>query len=267
MNSTQQAAAVELLRAGLSEAGYSKTETIRKLELVLLDIERGSGPVRDPDLYYFTVFGTPSNDGVWGWRYEGHHCSQNWTFVNGNPVSSSPQFFGANPAEVRSGPMKGTRVLAPEEDLGRLLVLSLDRGQREHGILSADAPPDIISGVGRQAAILEERGIAYAALTHGQQKNLVALIEQYASALPQAAAQQRMARIQEAGMDQVLFGWMGGLEPGEGQYYRIQGKSFLIEYDNTQNEANHIHTVWRDYQGDFGLDVLAEHYRASRHGV
>src|SRR6267143_1293826 len=130
LNATQQRQPCLLLRAGLSEKGYTKAETIRKLEDVLRELEQGKGPARDPDLYFFTFFGEPTENGAWGWRYEGHHCSQNWTILNGKPIGSSPQFFGANPAEVRDGPMKGTRVLSAEEDLGRSLVKSLTAEQR-----------------------------------------------------------------------------------------------------------------------------------------
>src|SRR5436309_4209327 len=153
MNASQQRAAMALLHAGLSEKGYTKAETIRKLEDVLRELEQGKGPTRDPDLYFFTFFGEPDAKGAWGWRYEGHHCSQNWTIVNGQSIGSSPQFFGANPAEVREGPMKGTRVLSAEEDLARSLVKSFSTEQRVEGVLSANAPGDILTSNERNAAI------------------------------------------------------------------------------------------------------------------
>src|SRR5882672_10453278 len=161
MNASQQRAALALLHAGLSEKGYSKAETIRKLEDVLRELEQGKWPARDPDLYFFTFFGDPDAKGAWGWRYEGHHCSQNWTIVNGLSIGSSPQFFGANPAEVREGPMKGTRVLSAEEDLGRSLVKSLSTAQRADAILNALAPSDIVTRNQRKVAIQEDKGIAY----------------------------------------------------------------------------------------------------------
>src|SRR6267143_2970422 len=155
LNASQQRAALLLLHAGLSEKGYTKAETIRKLEDVLREIEQGKGPTRDPDLYFFTFFGVPDAKGAWGWRYEGHHCSQNWTIVDGKSIGSSPQFFGANPAEVREGPMKGTRVLSAEEDLGRSLVKSLSTAQRADAVISIAAPDDIVTTNQRQAAIQE----------------------------------------------------------------------------------------------------------------
>jgi len=265
LNATQRKAALALLRAGLSEKGYTKAETIRKLEDLLRELEQGNGPARDPDLYFFTFFGEPSDSGAWGWRYEGHHCSQNWTILNGKSIGSSPQFFGANPAEVRDGPMKGTRVLRAEEDLGRSLVKSLTVEQRAIAVLSASAPGEIVTSNQRKAAIQGDKGIAYAKLTKDQQGTLLALIEEYLSAQPRAQARQRLDKIRQAGFDQIKFAWMGGLEKGEGHYYRVQGNTFLIEYDNTQNNANHIHCVWRDFNGDWGEDLLAAHYQNSPH--
>src|SRR5882757_5308442 len=169
MNASQQRAAMALLHAGLSEKGYTKAETIRKLEDVLRELEQGKGPMRDPDLYFFTFFGEPAADGAWGWRYEGHHCSQNWTIVNGKSIGSSPQFFGANPAEVREGPMKGTRVLSAEEDLGRSLVKSLSTTQRADAVVSTSAPNDIVTANERKAAIQENKGVAFGKLSKDQQ--------------------------------------------------------------------------------------------------
>ena len=263
LKASQREAALALLRAGLSEKGYTKAETIRKLEGVLRELEGNSG--RDPDLYYFTFFGEPTANGAWGWRYEGHHCSQNWTILNGQSIGSSPQFFGANPAEVRDGPMQGTRVLSAEEDLARSLVKSFSAEQRTEAVLSTTAPGDILTSNERKAAIQEDRGISYSKLGKDQQGTLLALIEEYLGVQPRAQAQQRLDRIRGVGFEQIKFAWMGGLEKGQGHYYRVQGKTFLIEYDNTQNGANHIHCVWRDFNGDWGQDLLAEHYHNSPH--
>jgi hypothetical protein len=263
LNASQRQAGLALLRAGLSEQGYAKVQAIRKLEEVLRELEQDRGATRDPDLYFFTFFGEPSANGSWGWRYEGHHCSQNWTIVNGRSIGSSPQFFGANPAEVHYGPMKGTRVLSAEEDLGRSLVKSLSTQQRTAGAISTSAPSDILTSNQRRAAIQEDKGVAYSQLSKEQQGMLLALIEEYLGAQPRAAARERLDKIRNAGFEQIKFAWMGGSERGEGHYYRVQGKTFLIEYDNTQNNANHIHCVWRDFNGDWGEDLLAEHYRTS----
>src|SRR6185436_1522900 len=262
MSADERRAALALLRSGLSARGFTKVDTILHLEEVLFALE-GSA-MRDPGLYYFTVFGRPADQGAWGWRYEGHHVSLNWTLLDGRVVGSSPQFLGANPADVRDGIQKGTRALAAEEDLGRAFVKSMKTDQRADAVVSADAPRDIVTGASREAAIQEDRGIAYAKLSQEQQGLLLSLIQEYASTQPLAVAQARLARV-KADLPGVKFAWMGGFEKGQGHYYRIQGGTFLIEYDNTQNGANHIHSVWRDFKGDWGKDLLAEHYLAAPH--
>ena len=262
MSADERRAALALLRSGLSARGFTKVDTILHLEEVLFALE-GSA-MRDPGLYYFTVFGRPADQGAWGWRYEGHHVSLNWTLLDGRVVGSSPQFLGANPADVRDGIQKGTRALAAEEDLGRAFVKSMKPDQRADAVVSADAPRDIVTGASREAAIQEDNGIAYPKLSQEQQGLLLSLIQEYASTQPLAVAQARLARV-KADLPHVKFAWMGGIEKGQGHYYRIQGSTFLIEYDNTQNGANHIHSVWRDFKGDWGKDLLAEHYRTAPH--
>jgi hypothetical protein len=255
----QRDKALVLVQSALSPKGYEITETVRKLDAVLR--EMGGGPSRDPELYDVAVFGEPSLEKPWGLRYEGHHISLNWTFADGKAIASTPQFLGANPAEVGDGTMKGTRALGAEEDLGRSLVTSLTEEQRAKGILDATAPPEILTGAMREAAIQEDRGIAYGELNADQQGLLLTLLREYASVQPDALAHERIEKIRAAGLDKLKFAWMGGLEKGQGHYYRIQGPTFLIEYDNTQNNANHVHTVWRDFNGDFGRDILKDHYR------
>ncbi|HET6900037.1 MAG TPA: DUF3500 domain-containing protein [Vicinamibacteria bacterium] len=262
MSADERKAALALLRSGLSARGFTTVDTILHLEEVLFALEGAA--MRDPGLYYFTVFGKPSDQGAWGWRYEGHHVSLNWTILNGKVVGSSPQFLGANPADVRDGPQKGTRALAAEEDLGRAFVKSMTPEQRSAAVVSAEAPRDILTGASREAAIQEDKGIAYARLSQEQQGLLLSLIQEYASTQALAVAQARLARV-KAELPNVKFAWMGGLEKGQGHYYRIQGSTFLIEYDNTQNGANHIHSVWRDFKGDWGRDLLAEHYLTAPH--
>lgn len=271
MNPTQREAALALLRASMSEQGDKKVATIRQLEIILKAVEMGKGPLRDPENYFFSVFGDPSTSDTWGWRYEGHHCAQNWTIVKGKQIASSPQFMGTNPGEVRvdvpGAPPRGTRVLGKEEDLGRQLATSLSGDQRQEGILSDTAPKDILTMADRQAAIQEDKGITYGKLNDAQKRNMMALIQEYANAMPRPLAEQRLGAIRKSGLDGVKFAWMGSLTPGQGHYYRVQGKTFLIEYDNTQNDANHVHSVWRDFKGDFGMDLLAMHYQAVPHRV
>ncbi len=263
MTDVQRRAAAGLLRAGLSEQGHSKAETIRALEDVL--VELGGNPrVRDKELYFFTIFGEPGPQSSWGWRYEGHHLSQNWTIVNGKALATTPQFFGANPAEVRQGAKKGQRALAAEEDIAIALVNSLDSYQRRDAVIDANAPNDILTTNTREAAIQADLGVSHAQLRGDQRALLMRLIETHAGAQAPDVAAARLAKLKD-GLHLVKFAWMGALGRGAGHYYRIQGPTFLIEFDNTQNDANHIHTVWRDFKGDWGRDLLADHYKTAPH--
>ncbi|MEE2636157.1 MAG: DUF3500 domain-containing protein [Acidobacteriota bacterium] len=264
MTGSQRATALDLVRTGLSEDGFTKAEVIRQLEQILFELEGRA--IRDPDLYFFMVFGEPSNTGTWGWRYEGHHISQNWTIVNGSAVATSPQFFGSNPAEVRDGPRAGLRVLGSEEDQARSLLASLNDVQRAAARVSDEAPSDILTRAQRKVTMLEDFGVSHADLDSDQQSVVWSIIEEYATVQPDPIAKARLATIQDAGLDHIKFVWMGGAAKGEPHYYRIQGPTFLIEYDNTQGSANHVHSVWRDFNGDFGRDLLAAHYRQYEHG-
>jgi hypothetical protein len=276
MTDAQRAAAVTLLKTGLSAKGFEKAEAIRSLESVLYEIEGPAGqkpfvggdghPHRYPERYLFTIFGTPSASEPWGWRFEGHHLSFNWTVVSGAAIASSPQFFGSNPAEVRTGPRAGLRVLAAEEDLARTLLQSLDEAQRKAAIIDPKAPNDVLTSNKHKADRLPDVGLAYTALTSGQQQALWKLIEEYAFAQTAAIGQARIAAVKKGGVDGIRFAWMGVVDKGGPHYYRVQGAGFAIEYDNTQNNNNHVHAVWRDFDGDFGRDILAAHYKASHGG-
>lgn len=262
MNSAQKHLAHALLAAGLSQRGYIKAVSIMSLDEILRILENGTGPVRDPDRYFFSVFGEPSETGVWGYRVEGHHVSQNFTIVNGK-VLAAPTFFGANPAEVREGPRKGLRVLAREEDLGRAFIQSLTAEQKKTAIVSPDAPGEILTGPMRKAALQgQPSGIAASKLDSKQRETLQNLLDEYCNNLPEEVARIREEQIKKAAGN-LYFAWAGGEQVGQPHYYRIQSAAFLIEYDDTQNGANHIHTVWRDFDGDFGLDLLKEHYQTS----
>ena len=260
MTPSQQALAHAFLASGLSQRGYQQAETIMSLEQVLKDLEQGKGPRRDAGNYAFSVFGTPAGDGTWGWRVEGHHLSLNFTIVNGRAVAAGPVFFGSNPAEVRDGPRKGLGVLGVEEDLGRELIKSLDDQHRKIAIIQTEAPHEIITGNSRKANPGPPVGLAARDMTPQQQKLLMTLVEHYAYRLRPELADQDLQKIEKAGFQNIHFAWAGGLEPGQGHYYRLHGPSFLVEFDNTQNDANHIHTVWRDAANDFGEDLLRQHY-------
>lgn len=262
MTDEQLTAAHELLRTFFSASGYAQAEAVRDLENVLAEIEVNGRFERDPELYYLTIFGEPGMDSNWALRYEGHHLAFNWTFVRGLGIASSPQFFGSNPAEVRSGSRLGTRVLAAEEDIARELLMSLSEAQKITAVISSDVPRDIITGASKLAEPLERSGIAYSDLNSAQKLMLMRLIEEVASVQPAALFADRMAAIQEQGLANIRFAWIGSEERGAAHYYRVQGPGFLIEYDNAQNNANHIHLVWRDFDGDFGRDILRLHYES-----
>ena len=264
MTSEQRPLAMALLGSGLSHRGFSKATTIMSLEEVLHRIEQNGRFARDPELYLISVFGTPSAEGTWGWRFEGHHLSLNFTVVGGESISGTPSFFGANPGEVRVEPRRGLRVLAEEEDLARELVRSMDAAQRAAAVISSEAPSDIITGADRKARELEPRGLSSRRMTAEQRKILSALIREYILRNRPEFAARQLEYFE--GDREVYFAWAGGLEPREGHYYRIQTAGFLIEYDNTQNNANHIHAVWRDIGNDFGEDLLRKHYEEDHGG-
>ena len=262
MNSAQKHLAHALLSAGLSQRGYIKAITIMSLDEVLRVMENGKGPVRDPENYAFSVFGEPSETGTWGYRVEGHHISQNFTIANGK-VQGAPSFFGANPAEVREGPRKGLRVLAHEEDYARAFIQSLTADQKKTAIVNTTAPADILTTNSRKAALQgQPSGLEASKLNAHQKELLQNLLDEYCNNVPEQVAQAREEQIKKAG-NNIYFAWAGGDQPGQPHYYRIQSPAFLIEYDDTQNGANHIHSVWRDFDGDFGLDLLKEHYQSS----
>lgn len=251
-----------LLRVAVSVNGLKREAAVRTLEGVLRDLE---GPHRDPEYYLFAIFGTPSERGVWAWRYEGHHMSLHFAYKDGKVVSTTPQFFGANPAEVQSGPQKGMRALAAEEDLAWDLLQSLSEPQKKLAILAAKAPADIATSNTRKAAIQEDLGLAYADMTPDQRAKLKALVSTYAEVQIEEGSKRRLAAIDKAGWGKVKFAWLGSTVKGQGWYYRVQGSTFLIECDDTQNSANHIHSVWRDFNGDFGPDELEHHYATAEH--
>jgi hypothetical protein len=273
MTPAQQLLARELLSAGLSQRGYLTATQLMELEAILgaLEAERRAAQppgdttqqaprcVRDPLRYCCAIFGTPSTRNTWGWRVEGHHLSMHFTVVNGTLVAGAPTFLGSNPAEVRSGPKKGTRILAAEEDAARALVESLDSTQRAQAIINTTAPNDIVTVASVRIDPLSPVGIAASALTASQRALLKQLVDVYAGLVANDIAADRLSKIEQAGWDHVAFAWAGSLERGQKHYYRVQGPTFLIEYDNTQNDANHIHSVWRDFNGDFGADLLREH--------
>ncbi len=258
MTAAQRQSAIELVKSVLSEKGTLKVTQIMSLESVLAAIEKD--PVkRDSSRYFVAIFGTPGDPKGWGWRFEGHHISLNFTLVEGKKVSLTPSFLGSNPGEVREGPRVGLRVLAAEEDLSRTLVNTLLSDGKSAVVFSEKPPQEILSAELRKATALDPVGIPITEMSETQRKALVQLISEYTGRYRKDLADADMAKIEKAGIDKIRFGWSGGTKPGEAYYYRIQGPTFLIECVNFQNNANHVHAVWRDFDGDFGHDILAEH--------
>ena len=295
MDRPQQQLAMKLVATGVSEGAFGITSVVMGLENTL-DMREGwvrPLPGRDSRLYYVRIFGEPSDEGAWGWSFEGHHVSLNYTIVKGQIIAPTPSFFGANPAESLLGGHAKLRPLQGIEELARELMHTLDEGQRAQTIIAHVAPPDIVTTNSAYIAegdlLIEPKavdewrarvhvhdheieklrysstpqGIVAGALNGGQQELLTALIGEYIHRMPDELAEIEMQKLQASGAAPIHFAWAGGLERGQGHYYRIQGGHFLAEYDNTQDQANHIHSVWRDPRNDFGADILAHHYAHS----
>ena len=266
MTEPQRKLAHEMLKTGLSERGYLTYTAIIQLENILRQIEGGVKIARDPDAYRFSVFGEPSAGGTWGWRVEGHHVSLHFTMMKGRVVASTPSFAGSNPAEVRDGPQKGQRTLAVLEDTARSLAMALDEKQRQSGIINTTAPNEIVTGNTLDINPLSPAGLSASAMTGAQRDQLMKVIDAYAGLMATEIAADRLAKIKAAGIEKIAFAWAGPLERGQRHYYRVQGPTFLIEFDNSQGMGNHVHSVWRDFQGDFGRDLLREHIKTAHLG-
>jgi hypothetical protein len=270
MTGRQRAAVHDLLKAGLSEKGYMTTDAIMQLESILNLIENPPGAPpraleRNPLKYFVWLFGTPGTRSTWGWKLEGHHVSLNFTIVNGAIVSTAPHFFGANPAEVKDGPKKGLRLLGYEEDPARDLVMMLDASQRAKAVISAGVPNEILTRNNSTIKPLAPIGITAAELQPRQREMLMRIVDAYTSVMAPDLAADRMATLTKAGLDKIGFAWAGEFERGRRHYYRVQGPTFLIEYDNSQGNGNHAHSVWRDFNGDWGRDLLLDHLASVAH--
>lgn len=267
LNGVQKQAALDLLRTCLSEQAAKKVDEIMALEVILKELEhRDAGDhFRDPGKYYLAIFGIPGDNTIWGWRFEGHHASFNFSAKNKKLVSGTPGFLGANPAIVPEGPQKGKEILKDEKEMGFALLHSLEGEKLKKAIISSKAPGDIITFTNRKAMIEHPEGLLYSEMSSSQQEKLLQLINLYVHRFTKLFADDMLKEIQQAGLDKIRFAWAGFTEPGIGKphYYRIQGPTIIIEYDNTQNNANHVHTVVRDLNHDFGGDILLEHYKAS----
>lgn len=265
MKPHQRHLGMALIQSALSHRGFATTMKIMALEQVLHEMENGEAK-RDPSKYHFFVFGTPTADKTWGWRIEGHHLSISFTVVEGKTVVTTPAFFGSYPGIVPEGVlMAGVQALGEEEELGRSLVKQLSVEQKKIAILEGKAPKDVINGPGRVAQPLTPNGISAGEMTEAQQKILAELISSYLGKFRVELADADWKKIKDAGFDEVHFAWAGPIQPGKPHYYRVQGPTFILEYDNVLNSANHVHAVWRDFENDFGEDLLKKHYESVPH--
>lgn len=264
MTDRQKEAAMSLLKATLSQQGQEKAIAIIQLEIILKELEKAppESDYRSPVKYYFTIFGTPDEKKLWGWRIEGHHLSLNFSSESGKIASATPLFFGSNPGIVPTGEKKGYQILKDEVNYAFELLNSFNADQLKKVIISETAPGDIITGNKRKAGALNKEGITFAEMTDAQQKLFLRLLSIYVKNYPLGFSNELMQKIEKAGLNELRFIWAGGKKYGEsnGYYYRIQNDIILIEYDNTQNNGNHIHTVTRDLTNDFGEDILKKHY-------
>ena len=268
MTAEQRLLAEGLLKTGLSSRGFVKVKAIIELEDTLKVMEAGGRFARNKEEYLFSVFGSPGAKGPWGWRVEGHHISIRFTINDGavgSQVASSPMFLGTNPAETREGQFAGRQPLHEEENRARRLVQALSADQLRAAVINTVAPTDILTMNKNDITPLPDEGILYSALQPAQQEMLRQVIETYTETMEADVAAARMKVATSAGFDKLRFAWAGPIEKGQKHYYRIQGPTFLIEFDNTQNDGNHVHSVWRDFNGDFGRDILREHLAAIAH--
>ncbi len=258
--------ALNLIRSGLSEVGYDQALNVMSLEEVLYLLEAGvreeRRTKRDPQKYYLSIFGTPAETGTWGWRLEGHHLSLNYTIKEGKVASSTPEFFGANPGTIEAGLGRQIRVLGPEEDMARSILKLCNDEQKKLAWIDTAAPDDLRTGgamgtdpVAAQPETAAPVGLPASKMNNDQKKLLAELISEYLKNMPSDVVRERRTAIEAGGLDNIHFAWWGDADQHKRHYYRVQGKSFLIEYNNTQNNANHVHSMWRNLSGDFAIPL------------
>jgi len=262
MDTKQRSLAFKVMSSGLTDRSYEQAKSIIDHEDVLGPLEKEQGKVtflRDPERYYFTIFGEPGGQDPWGWRVEGHHVCLNYSIWGNKVISVTPFFFGANPAEVRKGPKSGLRILGTREDLAFDLMESLDAGQRGKAIIYDEAPLDILTYNSSKVSLPREEGLPASAMSGTQKEMLMALLTEYVSQVRSDIAEERLDRFKAQGIDNIHLAWGGPVDRTKAHYYRLHGDDFMVEFDNRQDGANHIHSVWREVENDFASDVLREH--------
>ncbi|MDE3250840.1 MAG: DUF3500 domain-containing protein [Bacteroidota bacterium] len=265
LNEGQRTAAMNLLKSCVTNETAARVSAIMQLDVILKKMESRSAEdhFRDPGKYFISIFGVPAAKGIWGWRLEGHHVAFHFSSEDNTLVSGTPGFMGSNPAIVPDGPEKGKEILKPEADGGFAALNALSETEKQKAIIATDAPADIVTAANRKAMIEHPAGIFYRDMNPSAQKKIMDLLSLYVHRYTKLFADDMLRQIKEAGYDNLQFAWAGATErlPGKPWYYRIQGPTIIIECDNTQNNANHMHTVVRDLKNDFGGDLLLEHYR------
>ena len=263
MTPTQHELLWTLLRAGLSEQGVQKTRDVIATEAILGALS-GSPGARDPGNYAIVFFGVPASGRPWGWRFEGHHLSLSCTVVPGQGVAVTPAFLGANPATVPPHhPQAGFQALGTEEAAGFRLLQSLSDTQKATVMIASRSLGDILSGPGRETSLQQRAGLAFGAMTATQRQLALALIDAYVRNVRHDVAQAELDSLTAAGIETLHFAWAGSHTPGQPHYYRVHGPTLVIEYDNTQNGANHVHSIWHNPPKSFGQDLLQAHYNAA----
>ena len=262
MNPAQTAAFWDLLGTLLSARGMEQVRSQLMLEGILGEMERRP-QFRDPGNYALVIFGRPGGEAPWSWRAEGHHLSLNTVVAPGHGVAVTPNFFGANPARVPQNHHHhhGFRLLGTEEDAAFGLIRSIEGETRNAMLIGDRSLGDIVAGPGREDMLKQYEGAPLSRLNEAQRAGVMHILQLYADTLRSEVSAAAMARIRDAGIDSLHFAWAGSLQPGSPHYFRIHGPSALLEYDNTQNSANHAHSLWIDPQGLFGRDLLKAHYR------
>ena len=262
MDPKQRELAHALMATGLTDQSYQQAKLIIEHENVLGPLEKEQGMVtfvRDPELYYFTVFGEPGGQDPWGWRVEGHHVCLNYSVWGDKVISMTPFFFGSNPAEVRKGDKTGLRILGAREDLAFELMDSLDAGQRSKATIYDEAPLDILTYNSSKVSLPREEGLPGSRMSGTQKEMMLSLIAEYVNQVRSDLAQEKLGALREQGVDKIHLAWAGPVDKKQPHYYRLHGGNFVVEFDNRQDGANHIHSVWRDIENDFASDVLREH--------
>lgn len=274
LDARQREAALNIVRASMSAAGYDCARNVMKLNEHAGELT-GYANEFNEWFYWISLFGEPSpseSARPWGWQFDGHHLIVN-CFILGDQMTMTPDFRGSEPVTARSGKYAGTTVFREEEALGVALMASLSADQRRAAIIGEKIPRDVVTTAQVDNLELPFAGICYDALTAPQREHFRKLIGIYVDRIRPGHAQVRMADIMRH-LSQTYFGWIGGFEGTEPFYYRIYSPVILVEFDhlpgiiwdNSEPTRDHIHTVVRTPNGnDYGRDLLRQHYAQHDH--